>query len=45
MDHNAFFDLIKKGTVPACCLLEGPEEYVKRSAVEALKKKLLPEGL
>ena len=45
MDHNAFFDLIKTGALPPCCLLEGPEEYVKRSAVETLKKKLLPAGL
>jgi len=45
MDHRAFFDELKKGNVASCYVFEGAEEYTKRSALEALRKKLLPEGL
>lgn len=45
MDHRAFFDELKKGSVASCYVFEGPEEYIKRSALEALRAKLLPEGL
>lgn len=45
MDHRAFFDELKKGNIASCYVLEGPEEYIKRSALEALRAKLLPEGM
>jgi len=45
MDHNAFFDLIKKGQFPSCCVMEGTEDYVKRSALDMLRAKLLPKGM
>lgn len=45
MNHTAFFDLIKKGTIGDAYLMEGPEEYIKQQALERLKEKLLPAGL
>lgn len=45
MDHRAFFEEVKKGDIAACYVLEGPEEYIKRSALEALCARLLPEGM
>ena len=45
MDHNAFYDELKKGNIASCYVFEGPEEYIKRSALEALRAKLLPEGM
>ena len=45
MDHRAFFDELKKGNIASCYVFEGPEEYIKRSAMDALRKKLLPEGM
>ena len=45
MERRVFFDNIAQGKIASCYVLEGPEEYIKRSALEALRKKLLPEGL
>ena len=45
MDHRTFFDELKKGNIASCYVFEGPEEYIKRSAMDALRKKLLPEGM
>ncbi len=45
MERQTFFDEVGRGNIAACYVLEGPEEYIKRSALEALRKKLLPEGL
>lgn len=45
MERRVFFDNIAQGKIAPCYVLEGPEEYIKRSALEALRKKLLPEGL
>lgn len=45
MDHRAFFEELKKGNIASCYVFEGPEEYIKRSALEALRARLLPEGL
>lgn len=45
MNHTAFFDLLKKGTIGDAYLMEGAEEYIKQQALERLKEKLLPAGL
>jgi len=45
MDHRAFFDELKKGNIAACYVLEGPEEYIKRSALDTLRAQILPEGM
>jgi len=45
VNHTAFFDLLKKGTIQEAYLMEGPEEYIKQQALERLKEKLLPAGL
>lgn len=45
MERREFFDSVAKGDIARCYVLEGPEEYIKRSALDALRKKLLPEGL
>lgn len=45
MNHTQFFQAIQKGQIPPVCLLEGPEEYIKQSALERLEKALLPPGL
>lgn len=45
MNHTAFFDLVKKGSIGDAYLMEGPEEYIKQQALERLKEKLLPAGL
>ena len=45
MDHRTFFEELAQGKIAPCYVLEGPEEYIKRSALDALRKKLLPEGL
>lgn len=45
MERRAFFEAIEKGDIAACYVLEGPEEYIKRSALEALRRRLLPTGL
>ena len=45
MNHTQFFQAIKQGAYPLVCLMEGPEEYIKQSALQRLEKALLPEGL
>ena len=45
MDHRAFFDDVAKGNIAPCYVFEGTEEYIKRSALAALRNKLLPAGL
>lgn len=45
MERQAFFDQIKQRKTAPCYVLEGPEEYIKRSALDALRKLLLPAGL
>lgn len=45
MDHRTFFDELKKGNIAPCYVLEGTEEYIKRSALEALRARLLPQGM
>ena len=45
MDHNAFFDEVKKGNIASCYVFEGLEEYIKRMALDSLRKKLLPAGI
>ena len=34
MNHTAFFDLVKKGTIGDAYLMEGPEEYIKQQALK-----------
>lgn len=45
MNWNEFYKALKSGDIAPVYLFTGPEEYVKREALEALKKKLLPPGL
>ena len=45
MNHTAFFDAVKAGSIAGCYLFEGPEEYIKQQALKALCAKLLPPGL
>ena len=45
MERKVFFDQVAQGNIATCYVLEGPEEYIKRSALETLRKRLLPEGL
>ncbi|MBP3648059.1 MAG: DNA polymerase III subunit delta [Clostridia bacterium] len=45
MNHTAFFDAVKAGSIGECYLFEGPEEYIKQQALKALCAKLLPAGL
>lgn len=45
MDHKAFFQAIKKKDLRGAYLFEGTEENIKASALAALRKALLPEGM
>lgn len=45
MNHTAFFEELKKGSLASCYLLEGEEEYIKRQAYKQLCEKVLPAGL
>lgn len=45
MNYTAFFDSLKRGEYASLYLFTGEEQYVKRSALGALRKALLPEGL
>lgn len=45
MRWDKFFDDIKAGNTGGVYLFNGPEELVKRSALEKLRAKLLPAGL
>ncbi len=45
MNWSDFFQAIKTGNVPNLILFSGPEEYLKREAIAALRAALLPPGL
>ncbi len=45
MTHDDFFAQLKQGAVQTVYLFEGEEAYIKEKALEALRKKMLPEGL
>ena len=45
MNWSEFYGQLNEGQVYPVYLFTGPEEYVKREALEALKAKLLPPGL
>ncbi len=45
MNHTAFFDVLKTGSIADCYLFEGPEEYIKQQALKQLCAKVLPSGL
>ena len=45
MNWNEFFASLKAGQLSPVYLFTGPEEYIKREALDALRKKLLPPGL
>jgi DNA polymerase-3 subunit delta len=45
MRWNAFFDEVKRGALRQAYLFGGPEEYVKREALEKLREAMLPPGL
>ncbi len=45
MDRKDFDRLLSEGGIPSVLLFEGEEEYLKHSALSALRKRLLPEGM
>lgn len=45
MDQWAFFDELKNGTVRNVYCFYGPEAFIRRSALESLRKKVLMPGL
>ncbi|MBQ7455374.1 MAG: DNA polymerase III subunit delta [Clostridia bacterium] len=45
MERRVFFEQVAQGKIAPCYVLEGPEEYVKRSALDALRHALLPAGM
>lgn len=45
MDYRAFYEELAQKKIASCYLFEGVEEYIKRSALAALRKKILPAGL
>ena len=45
MNWNEFYKALKKHEIAPVYLFTGPEEYVKREALDALRHKLLPPGL
>ena len=44
MDRKDFDRLLSQNKIPSLLLFEGDEEYLKQSALSALRKLLLPEG-
>lgn len=44
MTHDVFFAAVKRGETRAVYLFEGEEEHIKAHALDALRKRLLPEG-
>ncbi len=44
MDRKDFDNALSRNQIPSLLLFEGDEEYMKQSALSALRKKLLPEG-
>ena len=45
MNHTDFFKAVKAGQTGSLYLMEGVEEYIKQSALEQLRKALLPSGM
>ena len=45
MNHTDFFKVLKAGKISSLYLMEGVEEYIKQTALEQLRKALLPSGL
>lgn len=45
MNHTQFFQALKKGEIASCYVFEGPEEYIKQTALKALEKAILSPGL
>ena len=45
LTHTEFFARVKRGEIARAYLFEGLEEYVKESALEALRRAILPQGL
>ena len=45
MNYQEFMQSVKAGSVHGAYLFEGPEENIKDSALAALRKAVLPEGL
>ena len=40
MNHSEFFTALRNGKIEKCYLFEGPEEFTKRSALDALRKQV-----
>jgi DNA polymerase-3 subunit delta len=45
MNHTEFFKAVKTGQLGSLYLMEGVEEYIKQTALEQLRKAILPAGL
>ena len=45
MDRMEFSRLLEQGKIPSVLLFEGPEEHMKKSALQALRSALLPAGM
>ena len=45
MDRKDFDRFLAQGDIPSVLLFEGEEEHMKQTALDALQKRLLPEGL
>lgn len=45
MNHNEFFESVKKGTIQSLYVFEGVEEYIKAQALARLCQLLLPAGM
>ena len=45
MDRKEFETRLAAGNLPSTLLFEGEEEYLKQQAYQALRRKLLPEGM
>lgn len=45
MNWNEFYQSLKKNDLARVYLFTGPEEYIKREALQALRNQLLPPGL
>ena len=45
MDRKDFDRILSQNQIPSLLLFEGDEEYMKQTALTALRKKLLPEGM
>jgi len=45
MNWNEFYQQVNSGTASGIYLFTGPEEYIKREALSALREKILPPGL